>query len=365
MPYTSLTLPDRPLKLTPGSISPPGAALFIVVVMLVVGGALAWWQGPDIWRDWQISQNPVTVEDSDVRNGKCTTRKAIFTECEAHVAYNYQGQHYESDIALMFVDFHSGDYWVDVVISADKPHLATLSLGVEKIWNRIVMLAAFAILFIGGAAMILWQRARARKASRALEQPSRLTLRPLVINNMQKLRGKTQISYHDRDQPKPVLTTALRKGDEPLMVWDDAGNGYGLGVRGTGSPLPALLDRGLTRIDLSDQERSDALALLEREEGAKSGQSQYSDTPARKSGGGVMKNLLAVLGVLLFFVIAALCWWLWYATASSESHDPLGMEINNMMPAPVNTWACGKLEERFGDKNAPYGCAAADHVSWK
>ncbi|MBJ2150983.1 hypothetical protein [Paracoccus sp. IB05] len=365
MSYTNLTLPDRPLKLTPGSISPPGATLFAVIVMLIVGGFLAWWQAPDIWRDWQISQNPVTVEDSDVQNGQCTTRKAFFTDCEAHVAYNYQGQHYESDIRLMFVDFHSGDYWVDVVISGDKPHLATLSLGVEKIWNRILMLAAFALLFFGGAAAILWQRLRAGKASRALAQPSRLALLPLAITNMQNLRGKTQISYHDKDQPKPVLTTTLRKGDAPLMVWDDQGNGYGLGVKGTGARLPALLDRGLTRIDLTDQERREALALLDREEAEKFGQPQHSEGPAKKRGGGVLRNLLAGLGVILFFVLAALGWWLWYVTGSPDSHDPLGMEINAMMPAPINSWACGKLEERFGDQNAPYGCTADDYVSWK
>ena len=72
-----------------------------------------------------------------------------------------------------------------------------------------------------------------------------------------------------------------------------------------------------------------------------------------------------VLGVLLLVVMAVLGWWLYYVLASENSHDSLGMEINALMPEAVNLWACGQLEARFGDQNAPYGCTAADYQSWK
>jgi hypothetical protein len=41
------------------------------------------------------------------------------------------------------------------------------------------------------------------------------------------------------------------------------------------------------------------------------------------------------------------------------------MEINNMMPEPLNLWGCTQLEARFGGDRAPFGCTAADYTSWK
>lgn len=364
MAYTKLTLPDRPLTMKPGAIAAQRGSIFTIIIMLLIGGFLAWWQGPDIWRDWQISQNPVTVDDSDVQNGECTTRKAFFTDCEAHVVYNYQGQHYESDIKLMFIDVGSSDYWVEVVISGDKPELATLSLGIDKLWNRIAMFAAFAALFFGGALVMLWLAMRAKRASRALTEPARMTLVPLEITNMLTARGTTQVTYQDTERSKRALAANFPNGQEPLMVWDDQGNGYGLGVRSSAAPLAALLDRGLTRIDLTDQERRDALAVLSAEEQEQSGQPQPEAAP-KKRGRAFLRGLLAVIGVILLFVLGGLGWWLWYVTNGPSQYDQLGMEINAALPEGMNAWGCDKLQERFGDQNAPYGCTAADHVSWK
>ena len=57
-----------------------------------------------------------------------------------------------SDVKLFFVDFHSGDYTVDLVISGDKPELATISIAIEKFWNRVILLAVF---LLGFAALVL------------------------------------------------------------------------------------------------------------------------------------------------------------------------------------------------------------------
>ncbi|VDC24334.1 hypothetical protein [Pseudogemmobacter humi] len=364
MAYTRLTLPDRPLTLRPGLIAAPRLAGFLILVFLAVGGAIAWWQAPGLWRDWQISRNPVTVADSEVRDGKCTTRKAFFTDCEAHLVWSHGGQSYETEVSLMFVDIHSGDYYVDVVISGDKPHLATLSLGVEKLWNRIAMFAAFTALFFGGALAVLWQWIRAARGSRQLAAPGRLMLIPTEITQSQTARGVTQITYRDPSKPKRRLASNFARGEDPLMVWDDQGNARALAVRHETAALPALLDRGLMRVDLSDAERRAALDLLAAEETERFGAPQTETAPPKKKLH-VLRGILTFFGIVLFFVLAALGWWLWYVLGASSQYDRVGMEINNLMPAPVNDWACGKLEERFGHLNAPWGCTAADHVSWK
>ena len=58
-------------------------------------------------------------------------------------------------------------------------------------------------------------------------------------------------------------------------------------------------------------------------------------------------------------------YWLWYVTAAPSQFTSPAMDINNMMPGPINKWGCAQLQERFGDQNAPFGCTAGDYRSWK
>ena len=51
-------------------------------------------------------------------------------------------------------------------------------------------------------------------------------------------------------------------------------------------------------------------------------------------------------------------------SAGSQFTSP-AMDINNMMPAPLNRWGCDQLKKRFGDQRAPFGCTASDYTSWK
>nr|OAP92373.1 hypothetical protein A4U53_03730 [Rhizobium leguminosarum] len=76
-------------------------------------------------RDFQISQNPLTLENGDVQNGRCTTRRAVFTDCEARLVYSYGGRDYDTEVEVMFVDFHTGDYETGLVIvsSAKAPRV--------------------------------------------------------------------------------------------------------------------------------------------------------------------------------------------------------------------------------------------------
>lgn len=130
-----MPLPDRPLKLSrgarPGYVRPIFGGIFTLGLSMF----LLVWQLPDLQRDWRINRNPVAVEDSQVQNGQCTTRQVIFTDCEATLVYTVDGTNYETDVAVMFIDLHSGDYTVDVVQSGDDPALATISIGLENHGN--------------------------------------------------------------------------------------------------------------------------------------------------------------------------------------------------------------------------------------
>ncbi len=356
------TLPDRPIQIDARAVSRPSGTLLGAGIIAALLAFMAIWQIPSLLRDAQIRNTPVIVTDGEVRDGECTTRKGFFVDCSAHLSYDVQGQHYESDVKLFFVDFHSGDYAVDLVISGDKPELATISIAIEKFWNRVILLAVF---LLGFAALVLGAvitTARIRAVQRRLAVPGRLTLLPVEVEERGRVRGKAQYGYQ-AEGSKATGTTLFEKGAEPLILWNADGVPQGFAVRHEAADLPVLLDKGLMRLDLSAEERARLLGVIAAAEAAH---------PAPKAPGklrGALAGALRWLGraVLLVLVVVAavLGWWLYYVLASTNSHDAIGMDINNMMPEAVNTWACGKLELRFGDQNAPYGCTAADYQSWK
>src|ERR1044072_8122815 len=148
-PLSSLVLPSRPLSLARNVISTPNAYFWSTPIILALAVFLFVSEAPGVIRDFQISQNPLVLENGDVQNGKCTTRKAVFTACEALLVYSYGGGNYDTEVEVMFVDFHSGDYETDLVISVDHPELATMSLGLDMLWNRIITLTVFVVL-LGG-----------------------------------------------------------------------------------------------------------------------------------------------------------------------------------------------------------------------
>ncbi|MGO7704663.1 hypothetical protein ACC718_39135, partial [Rhizobium ruizarguesonis] len=67
----------------------------------------------------------------------------------------YGGRDYDTEVEVMFVDFHTVDYETGLVISADHPELATMSLGLDMLWNRIITLTVFSVLLgVMGLGMI-------------------------------------------------------------------------------------------------------------------------------------------------------------------------------------------------------------------
>ena len=361
MALSHIKLPTRPL-LTKRNPFAQGA--WYLVAFLMLGGFavfLTIWQVPGLLRDFQISQNPVTVTNGDI-DGECSTRKGI-TDCDAHLTYSYNGQDYDTNVAMMFLDFNSGDYLVDVVISADKPELATLSLGLDMLWNRIAVFAVLAGICAVSGVVLLVQSMQFGANNSRLRQAGAMTLVPVDIAGVKKGRGGSLVSYIDHLKgPKSKRTsyTRLARGEEPLMVADDQGNAVGVAVLHERAALPVLLDAGLTRLDLTADERRAMLASI--------GEPAFAittDAAKPKRSFHPWRGLAAGLGILVLFAIGAMGYWLWYVTSGSTQFDSIGMEINNVMPAPLNEWGCDQLEQRFKKENAPYGCTASDYVSWK
>lgn len=361
-----LVLPRRPLRLAPDSISTPRAYYWSTPVILALCIFLLVWEGPGVLRDFTISQKPVLIEDGDVQNGRCTTRKAIFTDCEARLVYSYAGKNYATDVEIMFVDFHVGDYETGLAISGDHPELATMSLGLDKLWNRIITLTLFA-LFLGGLGVgMIFLGLRIWRVRRKLRHPAMLAVVPVEIAAFDRKRNMLSITYNDSiadDKTKRSAYTKMQKGEEPMIVGANGGKPVALAVRHGDTALPVLLDDRLTRVELTDAERADALLPFQQVPDGHDGRPLLVEAPRQTMS--IWKRLQILTGVLLLVVVGVVGFWLWYVLASDTQFQSPGMDINNMMPAPVNEWGCDQLKKRFGEQRAPFGCTAGDYTSWK
>ena len=366
MTFPTLKLPARPLTLKREAIATPVSYYFSIPILLAIAVFMVVTEAPGILRDYRISKNPLVVEDGSI-DGQCTTRKAIFTTCEVSLAYEHGGQRYDQDVEVMFVDMHSGDYETGLVIAADEPQLATISLGLDMLWNRIITLAVFATLLGGGALIMLFLALRILRVRRQLQQPAPLTPIHVEITGMDNKNRNLAVTYADRldeRKTKRVAFTRFEAGEEPIIVGENGSNLVALAVRHGDTSLPVLLDDRLQRIDMSEQERTDALAPLLASANANGGLRTATAAPARK-GLSLARRLGLFLAVILLIVAGIFGYWLWYVTSAPSQFNSPGMDINNMLPEALNRWGCDQLQKRFADGPAPFGCTAADYRSWK
>jgi len=216
-------------------------AYFLSLFLIAIGAGIGYWQMPGLQHDWTISRNPVVVYDGDVQNGECTTRKAIFVDCSAHLSYVVDGQRYETDTSLMFVDFHSGDYEVDVVRSGDKPELATMSIGIDKLWNRAIFFL-FLLGFTLGLGVYLFARSLgAKRAVGLMAGAGKLQALEVVVTSVAEGKRGDAITFQNTKgaRPKAKFISTIGKKETALM-WAANGATMGYEVQHQATHTPVL-----------------------------------------------------------------------------------------------------------------------------
>ncbi|MGY5812282.1 hypothetical protein ACXHXG_31840 [Rhizobium sp. LEGMi198b] len=350
--------------LAQGVISTPKISYFSLLIVIGLTVFMAVYEVPGILRDWVINQNPVMLDSGDIRDGKCSTQKGFFTTCSAHLNYTYNAQTYDKDVEIMFVDLHVGDYETNLVISGDHPDLATLSLGIDMLWNRIITLVVFVAVLGGASITIIFQILRAMRVRGQLRHPAQLVPVPVEITAFDRRRERLAVTYADKIAGRKTGRTAqtqFEPGQEPLLIGEKGGKAVALAVWHGGTALPVLLDERLERIDMAAEERAKALAPLVTELGGRPPQLLAQ----RKKGPTIWVRFARFFLVVLLIVGCVFGYWLWYVTSADSQFTSPAMDLNNMMPAPLNRWGCDQLKKRFGDQRAPFGCTASDYTSWK
>lgn len=367
MNLAQIKLPSRPLTLKRGAISVPAAYYFSVPVLVAILVVMLVAEGPGIMRDYRISKDPVEIENGDI-SGSCKTRKAIFTTCKANLSYTHEGMSYKKDVEVMFVDLHSGDYETGLVISAKNPDLATISLGLDMLWNRIITLGVFVALLGFGSLAMLFTLIRVLRVRLGLRRPAPLTAIPVALTAVAEKRSRLFVTFSDtvrEPKTKRQSFAYLERGRIPVVIDHTGKHDVALAVLQGNSPLPVLLDDQLTQIEMTDAERAEALASLSPVVGTETEEAAAAQAAATRKGPGLARRLLTFVAILAVIFVAVMGYWLWYVTSAPSQFTSPGMDINNMLPTALNEWGCARLQERFGDGPAPFGCAAADYQSWK
>ena len=254
----AVNFPTRPLQIAPKSVSAPKLGVFAIVIMLALGLFLTIWQAPGLWRDAQIKLDPVATEDFGLIEGECETRQLVFTSCDTHFLYQVDEQIYEEEASFMILDWSNSDYEVEVIYSAKDPMLASLSLGIDKFWNRLAIWGVLVALFYGSAIWMTYLMVRTARDRRSLSRPGVLTPIGVEIRNVQAKRRSSFITYGEKTDKrfKRSYFTKFQKGAEPLYLYDAEGKPYGLAVKHEGSRAPVLLDQALMRVEMTDAERA-------------------------------------------------------------------------------------------------------------
>lgn len=251
----NLEFPKRQIKVL--RTGAPSILLSYVLAAMLAAGAFLfiWLQGPGIWRDWQIQNDPVVVENATMRNAICKVRKGIFYNCTADVGYAVEKRRYQHTLDLSFVTFHSGDFSAEVVRSASNPELATLDIGLDMLWNRIAVMVLFSGLLLG-AGVVLLLTGRKNSATRTLQgKLVMLSGIKATIKNERKVFGKTIINFSCHiDGKERDFASAFQKGEEPFYL--DREEHEALAALPADGSVPFLLDGGVLRLELTEEERS-------------------------------------------------------------------------------------------------------------
>lgn len=259
MKTIAAAFPKRSMRIK--STGQPYPALWAIIALLLIAaaGGASFTMGPNIQRDWRISQDAVVAEDGTISGGECKSRRFIFRTCKGRIAYTVNGRRYSKTIDFEYVDIDSSPGVAEVVRSASDPSLATLDVAIEKLWHQVALLALLLVVatafFIGTVKKMV----RASRQRRAVMAFNGKVLRPIPVTITDVTKNgywSSTVTYVQDGQPSRTFTTGMGRNPEPFYLNDDPDDTSALAVTDEKGETTLLLDKGLTRLDFTDSERA-------------------------------------------------------------------------------------------------------------
>jgi hypothetical protein len=245
-------LPRRPLVLKPYT----GAWRGWVAVLfgLVLSGGILFWAStlaPGVMDDFAMRNRAQPVSSARLVDGRCRSKAGILHDCSATIVARGKDGEVRRHIEQLFIDFHVGDWTVQVMGDPDRPQVLTTDIGLDRIWHRIVTL----LLFVAFALAIpfgFWRILRTQNAERRrVAALSGQALQPVPVQVLSR-NGNALVVGDEAGQAYHWTFPPRRK-----LFEVDPAQGLVLALRpaaGGGEAYP--MDEKLTVVDLNDHERA-------------------------------------------------------------------------------------------------------------
>lgn len=253
--------PIRPLEVSKVIVIKPIVTVIIGFIICLLAFLIPYLGVPGLLNDYEISKNPIEVNATI--KGKCES-KLILTNCDVTLTYkgNRVVRHF------YFFDWQNGDYYVTALAAKNNSTLLTVDLAIDKMSNRIIMQLVFFLLIIGGGISLMITARRGQQMNQILAQMNGRRLHPVLVPvTLKSVKGVMVAHYTwsiNQTTKKYFATFKEKKEGGILPVpTDEVAQIYALGVMPVDEKnVPILLDKNLTRINLTEQERTQLLNSL-------------------------------------------------------------------------------------------------------
>lgn len=256
-PFTAF--PARPLELArKNAVVMPMVWWFLLGIAFAAGGVfLGSKYLPGLVKEGGLRNAGATTEEVELRDGKCKTSKAIFTDCTGNLRFRTLPEHGSRvlDAKLDYMLMFDLDDDIPMFVKYDPAHpeVNTTSWGLNHYWNRVGMALGLSGLLVvlgiatGFQAFTPLRRRRALTAS--LASPS---ARPTRLSNLRRNGKKiTATVHHFRDGKERKFDQTFRADEEPLFLGQ---TDHALALVSPDG-VPTVLDSSLSDLKLSAEER--------------------------------------------------------------------------------------------------------------
>jgi hypothetical protein len=251
--------PKRPLRIANSGVPPATNQFIFAVIVLALLAVGAIWVGPNLVRDFIIQADPVEVPEADIQNGECSTYRGFLTDCSADISYSIKGKEVAASLSYLFVDLSNSDYQVSVIRSASHPSLATLSLGLDMLWNRTIVAGLIGVLMLIGGIALLRNGLRTARFKQSLQDDVELVPVPAAVTASGKvmlgLMGTSYALQYNDGRKSQTTRTNFKGKDKPFLLGTSGKQTIVLGAMPKQGGMLIVLDDALTRVDFTAAER--------------------------------------------------------------------------------------------------------------
>ncbi len=230
-----------------------GARAWGAIGLVIAILCLCIWQIPILKRDQLISQDYRVVTDDVWVDGRCMSKYRIVTACIGKVTTYRLNQTNIDRFAIFYIGEGQNSRYFDVVRAADDFEAVTILPAIEAIESRRYTFWGIVFLLSVLCLREVINFRSSTRVERATRRPDPLQLVTVERTaQMKSTFGKdVDYGYVDEVGDYHSASSTFRSGETPFEL----SNGEFLAVLPLGSDLPIMLNRDLSRLDLTRAER--------------------------------------------------------------------------------------------------------------